>query len=202
MAYIITRLCRDCVDTGCVAVCPVDCIYEYTGSDRETWPNQLYIHPDECIDCGACEPECPWQAIFEEVSGERMKYAYFRPGGLVWDVPDNFVERVRETLPYTKQGLKDIDGLMTDNEIFMARTRGVQLNAAGYDQRKSPRDTTAIATLGVSVCEPVEKSQSLNANRSPNCNANCALAACHATGGRFQFSVMCRRDSQISLVAA
>ena len=66
MAYIITRLCRDCLDTGCVAVCPVDCIYEYTGSDREQWPNQLYIHPDECIDCGACEPECPWQAIFEE----------------------------------------------------------------------------------------------------------------------------------------
>ena len=43
MAYIITRLCRDCLDTGCVAVCPVDCIYEYTGSDREQWPNQLYI---------------------------------------------------------------------------------------------------------------------------------------------------------------
>ena len=68
MAYIITRLCRDCLDTGCVAVCPVDCIYEYTGSDREQWPNQLYIHPDECIDCGACEPECPWNAIFEEVA--------------------------------------------------------------------------------------------------------------------------------------
>jgi ferredoxin len=68
MAYIITRLCRDCLDTGCVAVCPVDCIYEYTGSDRATFPNQLYIHPDECIDCGACEPECPWQAIFEEVA--------------------------------------------------------------------------------------------------------------------------------------
>jgi len=68
MAYIITRLCRDCLDTGCVAVCPVDCIYEYTGSDTATFPNQLYIHPDECIDCGACEPECPWQAIFEEVA--------------------------------------------------------------------------------------------------------------------------------------
>ena len=68
MTYIITRLCRDCVDTGCVAVCPVDCIYEYTGGDRDQFPNQLYIHPDECIDCGACEPECPWQAIFEEVA--------------------------------------------------------------------------------------------------------------------------------------
>jgi ferredoxin len=47
-------------------VCPVDCIYEYVGSDKEQFPNQLYINPDECIDCGACEPECPWQAIFEE----------------------------------------------------------------------------------------------------------------------------------------
>jgi len=68
MAYIITRLCRDCVDTGCVAVCPVDCIYEYAGGNTAQFPNQLYIHPDECIDCGACEPECPWQAIFEEVA--------------------------------------------------------------------------------------------------------------------------------------
>ena len=66
MAYIITRLCRDCVDTGCVAVCPVDCIYEYTGSDKETFPNQLYIHPDECVDCGACEPVCPVEAIYYE----------------------------------------------------------------------------------------------------------------------------------------
>ena len=66
MAYIITRLCRDCVDTGCVAVCPVDCIYEYSGSDTEKFPNQLYIHSDECIDCGACEPECPVQAIFPD----------------------------------------------------------------------------------------------------------------------------------------
>ena len=68
MTYIITRLCRDCVDTACVAVCPVDCIYRYTGDDQATFPHQLYIHPDECIDCGACEPECPWQAIFEEAA--------------------------------------------------------------------------------------------------------------------------------------
>lgn len=67
MPYIISRLCRDCVDTGCVSVCPVDCIYAYTGGDADTFPNQLYINPEECIDCGACEPECPWRAIFEEV---------------------------------------------------------------------------------------------------------------------------------------
>jgi len=66
MPWTITRLCIDCLDTGCVSVCPVDCIYEYVGSDKAKFPNQLYIDPDECIDCGACEPECPWQAIFEE----------------------------------------------------------------------------------------------------------------------------------------
>jgi ferredoxin len=44
----------------------VDCIYEYVGSDKEHFPNQLYINPDECIDCGACEPECPVTAIFPE----------------------------------------------------------------------------------------------------------------------------------------
>lgn len=66
MPWVITRLCIDCLDTGCVSVCPVDCIYEYIGGDRSHFPNQLYINPDECIDCGACEPECPWQAIFEE----------------------------------------------------------------------------------------------------------------------------------------
>ncbi len=66
MTWVITRLCRDCVDESCVEVCPVDCIYEYTGSDAETFPNQLYIDPEECINCGVCEPECPWEAIFED----------------------------------------------------------------------------------------------------------------------------------------
>ncbi len=65
------------------------------------------------------------QDIFEEVTGERMMYGYFRPGGVVWDLPANFVQRVHEVLPKSKQGLKDLDMLMTENEIFCARTRGV-----------------------------------------------------------------------------
>lgn len=68
MTWVITRLCRDCVDQACVDVCPVECIYAYKGSDNDKFPNQLYIDPEECIDCGACEPECPWEAIFEDVS--------------------------------------------------------------------------------------------------------------------------------------
>ncbi|MFN8503963.1 indolepyruvate ferredoxin oxidoreductase subunit alpha [Kouleothrix sp.] len=56
MAFVITEPCIGTKDASCVAVCPVDCIYE--GDD------QYYINPDECIDCGACEPECPVEAIF------------------------------------------------------------------------------------------------------------------------------------------
>lgn len=58
MAYIIAEPCIDVKDASCVAVCPVDCIYG-TAED-----NMLYINPDECIDCGACAPECPVSAIF------------------------------------------------------------------------------------------------------------------------------------------
>ncbi|MEW5917631.1 MAG: ferredoxin family protein [Gemmatimonadota bacterium] len=58
MTYVITEACINVKDRSCVDVCPVDCIYE--GAE------QLYIHPDECIDCGACEPECPVTAIFSD----------------------------------------------------------------------------------------------------------------------------------------
>ena len=61
--YVITRLCRDCVDGACLDVCPVDCIYQHDGDQL---PNQLFVNPEECIHCGACEPACPWEAIFSE----------------------------------------------------------------------------------------------------------------------------------------
>jgi ferredoxin len=68
MAHVITRLCRDCVDGACVQVCPIpDCIVEHRPPDgAPTLPNQLFINPDACICCSACEPECPWEAIFPE----------------------------------------------------------------------------------------------------------------------------------------
>ena len=61
MAYVITDACIGTKDRSCVDVCPVDCIHFEEGKDR-----MLYIEPDECIDCGACEPECPVEAIFTE----------------------------------------------------------------------------------------------------------------------------------------
>jgi NAD-dependent dihydropyrimidine dehydrogenase PreA subunit len=58
MTYVIGEPCIDVMDRACVEECPVDCIYEGGRS--------LYIHPDECVDCGACEPVCPVEAIYYE----------------------------------------------------------------------------------------------------------------------------------------
>ena len=58
MTYVIAQPCVDLLDKACIEECPVDCIYE---GER-----MLYIHPDECVDCGACEPVCPVEAIFYE----------------------------------------------------------------------------------------------------------------------------------------
>ena len=60
MTYIITEPCIDVVDTGCIDVCPMDCIH---GTEND---KMLYIDPEDCIDCGGCVPACPANAIFLE----------------------------------------------------------------------------------------------------------------------------------------
>jgi len=60
MTYVITEACINVKDKACVAVCPVDCIYDFEGE------LQLYINPTECIDCGACQPVCPVYAIYPD----------------------------------------------------------------------------------------------------------------------------------------
>ncbi len=62
MTYIVTDACIRCKFTDCVEVCPVDCFYE--------GENMLVIHPDECIDCGVCEPECPVEAIVPDTEDD------------------------------------------------------------------------------------------------------------------------------------
>jgi NAD-dependent dihydropyrimidine dehydrogenase PreA subunit len=66
MAYVITEPCINVKDASCVDVCPVDCIHPRKDELAFATAPQLYIDPDECIDCGACEPECPVNAIFPE----------------------------------------------------------------------------------------------------------------------------------------
>jgi NAD-dependent dihydropyrimidine dehydrogenase PreA subunit len=71
VTYVITQPCIGTTDQSCVDVCPVDCIHWEEGVDR-----LLYIDPDECIDCGACEPACPVSAIFagDDVPADQTAY--------------------------------------------------------------------------------------------------------------------------------
>lgn len=66
MPYVVTEGCIKCKYTDCVEVCPVDCFY--------AGENMLVIHPDECIDCGVCEPECPAEAIVPDTSANAERF--------------------------------------------------------------------------------------------------------------------------------
>ncbi|MEE2957165.1 MAG: ferredoxin FdxA [Pseudomonadota bacterium] len=66
MTYVVNEQCIKCKLMDCVEVCPVDCFYE--------GENMLVIHPDECIDCGVCEPECPVEAIQPDTEAEAQKF--------------------------------------------------------------------------------------------------------------------------------
>ena len=107
MAYIVAEPCINCKYTDCVAVCPVDCFYE--------GQNMLVISPDECIDCGACEPECPVTAIFEEDDLPEKWAAYVEINERFTGVWANIVEQ-KEPLP-TAEEFKDVESkrdLMSD----------------------------------------------------------------------------------------
>jgi ferredoxin len=67
MTYVVTEACIKCKYMDCVEVCPVDCFYE--------GENMLVIHPDECIDCGVCEPECPAEAIRPDTESDIEQWA-------------------------------------------------------------------------------------------------------------------------------
>ena len=94
MTYVITEPCIDVLDISCVEVCPVDCIHYEQGTDRK-----LYIDPDECIDCGACEPVCPVTAIFAEDDVPDQYKEYTELDARWFKDPDAVRARVNELKP-------------------------------------------------------------------------------------------------------
>jgi len=94
MTYVITDPCIDVLDKSCVEVCPVDCIHYEEGVDRK-----LFIDPDECIDCGACEPVCPVTAIFAEDDVPPDQTAYTEIDALWFKDPEAARAKVNELKP-------------------------------------------------------------------------------------------------------
>jgi NAD-dependent dihydropyrimidine dehydrogenase PreA subunit len=94
MTYVITEPCIDVLDRACVEVCPVDCIHDEEGVDRK-----LYIDPDECIDCGACEPVCPVTAIFAEDDVPDDQKEYTELDAKWFKEPDAVRARIDELKP-------------------------------------------------------------------------------------------------------
>ena len=99
MPYVIAEPCINVKDKACVEVCPVDCIYE-----GET---QLFIHPDECIDCGACEPVCPVQAIYplEELPADKANWAQLNADKISGGGLENITE-MQDALPGAEERKK------------------------------------------------------------------------------------------------
>ncbi len=84
MTFVVGENCIKCKFTDCVEVCPVDCFYE--------GPNFLVIHPDECIDCALCEPECPAQAIFSEDELPADQHAFLELNAELADIWPNITQ--------------------------------------------------------------------------------------------------------------
>ncbi len=94
MTWVIAEPCVDVMELSCLAVCPVDCIHYEEGVDR-----MLYIDPDECIDCGACGPECTPEAIFEEDAVPEKWAAYTELNALWFKDRDAARARLEELKP-------------------------------------------------------------------------------------------------------
>jgi len=99
MAYVVTESCIKCKYTDCVEVCPVDCFYE--------GPEFLVIHPDECIDCGLCEPECPIEAIYADDELPENQIQFIEINARLADVYENITE-AKDALP-DADNYKDIE---------------------------------------------------------------------------------------------
>lgn len=93
MAYVITEPCVGVRDQSCVDVCPVDCIH------AEAEDANLYIDPDECIDCGACEPACPVNAIFAEDDVPEDMRPWIEINALWYKDKEAARAKVRELVP-------------------------------------------------------------------------------------------------------
>ena len=139
MAYVVTESCIKCKYTDCVEVCPVDCFYE--------GPEFLVIHPDECIDCGLCEPECPIEAIFADDELPENQIEFIEINAKLADVYENKTEAkdplpdadnfkdIEEKIQFLKIGVDNDDNKKSElksNNIFLYDSGEIVLNNSKF----------------------------------------------------------------------
>jgi ferredoxin len=109
LTFVVTDNCIKCKYMDCVEVCPVDCFYE--------GENMLVIHPDECIDCGVCEPECPAEAIFPDTQAGLESWLKLNADyALVWPTITNKREPPADA--------KEFDGVPGKFEQYLSSNPG------------------------------------------------------------------------------
>ena len=117
MAYIICEPCIGTKDSACVDVCPVDCIHPRKDEGDFEVSTMLFIHPDECIDCGVCEPECPADAIKPDTEPDMEKWVEFnRKYSMLWPV----ITQRKDPLP----GAEERDGETGKLEKYFSESPG------------------------------------------------------------------------------
>ena len=109
MTYIVNDKCIKCKHMDCVEVCPVDCFYE--------GENMLVIHPDECIDCGVCEPECPVEAILSDTEDGTEKWVEInRKFAEIW--PNINEKKIRLRMQRSGRMLKtNLKNILVKNQV-------------------------------------------------------------------------------------
>ena len=107
MPFIITDPCIETKDTACVDVCPVDCIHPRKDEPEFAEMSMLYIHPEECIDCGACVPACPVAAVYESVDATpAVQKPKPLPPHPIRPVPSRLSPRMRRGARYSSPAIR------------------------------------------------------------------------------------------------
>ena len=116
MTYLVTDNCVKCKYTDCVAVCPVDCFYE--------GENFLAINPDECIDCGVCEPECPANAIVADTVLKGTELEYWMKVNTDMAEKWPVITKQRDPLPDADANNRDLNPDVPDKREFLSENPG------------------------------------------------------------------------------
>jgi ferredoxin len=151
MTFVITSPCLDTKDKACVDVCPVDCIHFDEKSDL-----MLYINPIECIDCGACEPACPVNAIFEEGGVPDDQNHFIEINALWYDDPDAARIKISSDTVAAPTAVKDIIETKKEPELIETTSVEKEISQDSSANEKDAQKEKPIVVSASSISAPTQ----------------------------------------------